>query len=206
MTSKDKLALYNDGQQRLSADPERVCKSPECRRKAESRGYCASHYMRLRRGGDPSTPLNSTPDYWAWIKEHCDHDGDKCLMWPFGVSSGGYGYFQHGKGTYRAHREMCRLANGEPPFPEAHAAHSCGVRECVNPSHLRWATARENMADKRLHGTHNSGSLNGMSKLTEAEAAAIKQSNWPTSRLARYYGISASVVSSIRSGKAWVHV
>jgi hypothetical protein len=57
----------------------------------------------------------------------------------------------------RAHRVMCEIAHGPKPAPGFVAAHTCGKgREgCVNPRHLRWASQKENMADKLLHGTSN---------------------------------------------------
>jgi hypothetical protein len=48
----------------------------------------------------------------------------------------------------------CFIGNNYIRPNGAQAAHSCGQASCVNPAHLRFATAVENAADKNIHGTH----------------------------------------------------
>lgn len=49
-----------------------------------------------------------------------------------------------------AHRVACELFKG-PPKEGEESAHDvlCPFRHCIHPDHLRWATPRENAADKR---------------------------------------------------------
>ena len=80
-------------------------------------------------------------------------DGDGCLLWPFQISTTGYGRLEVNGKKKIASRYVCELAHGEPPTRQHEAAHSCGNSKCVNPKHLRWATHTENEADKLVHGT-----------------------------------------------------
>ncbi|MEO1503165.1 MAG: HNH endonuclease [Pseudomonadota bacterium] len=130
---------------------------------------------------------------------------DKCIIWPFGFASNGYGAI-YARGQMRsAHREICREAHGEPTSKDLDAAHSCGVKGCVNPRHLRWATKRENAADRIEHGTHSGGAANPQSKLTNE---AVKEIRRPQGRvrqvdLASRYGVTRSAISYAQSGHTW---
>ena len=57
--------------------------------------------------------------------------------------------------TKLVHRLTCMAFHGEPPakWPKYHAAHCDGDPLNNRPDNLRWATPKENIADKRLHGT-----------------------------------------------------
>lgn len=127
------------------------CDAQRC----NSRGWCWMHYTRWRRHGDPHVTAYGQAQ--QWLDDHVGYEGDSCLLWPFGHSSTGYGTVNYYGTVGGAHRFMCRLAHGEPPSPDMQAAHRCGVRSCVNPKHLRWATQAENEADKIIHGTYNHG-------------------------------------------------
>lgn len=127
------------------------CENERC----NSHGYCWMHYTRWRRHGDPYQTAYGQGQ--KWLQEHVGHDGDECLIWPFGKSDTGYGTLNVDGVVGGTHRFMCKMAHGEPPSPDLQAAHSCGVRACVNPKHLRWATQAENEADKIIHGTDNRG-------------------------------------------------
>ena len=120
-----------------------------------------------------------------------------------GENSGGYGAITFRGRLTGAHRAMCTLAHGEPPVGYW-VAHSCGQRDCCNPRHLRWATPKENQADKRSHGTVNSGERNGNSKLTREAVLLIKRrlSCGELHRsIAQDFGVAREAISSIAQGK-----
>lgn len=65
---------------------------------------------------------------------------------------------------------------------------------------LAWATHAENLADKVAHGTSQHGERNAQAKLTNAEAATIRNSKEPLKVLAARFGVRESTISRIRSG------
>jgi len=101
---------------------------------------------------------------------------------------------------------MCTLAHGEPPAVDMVAAHRCRSRACVNPGHLRWATALENNDDKAADGTHPKGELNPHAKLTEQQAVAIFLDPRPAKLLAAEYGCRVPAIRKIKRRENWAHV
>jgi hypothetical protein len=98
---------------------------------------------------------------------------------------------------------MCILAHGAPPFEGAEAAHSCGTTGCVNPNHIRWATTKENIADKNIHGTMSRGEGHYKAKLTGQQVLLIYKDERPTKVVATEYGVSISTIEYIWSGMSW---
>lgn len=186
------------------------CSISGCGRKLLAKGYCSRHYTQWRKHGDPlcrviaerGAPL-------AWITAHVDHDGDACLTWPFKARySNGYGSAWFRGGLTGAHRVMCILAHGEPPFEGAEAAHNCGKgREaCLNPRHLRWATQEDNNNDKILHGTTLAGDRNPQARLTWNDVSAIIKraaAGEKHTTICLDYGVNRSNVSQIVRGVTW---
>lgn len=116
-------------------------------------GYCYKHYKRWTRHGDAN--YNHTEEVLRFIEAAFSHR-DGCLLWPF-KNKAGKGYARariNGEDQY-VHRYICERINGPAPSMIHEVAHSCGKghHACIAPDHLRWATPRENEADKLLHGT-----------------------------------------------------
>jgi hypothetical protein len=137
--------------------PGAVCLVDGCEKRDGrfSAGMCNAHYLRSYRHGDPNILLKTQDGEPAkWIKSMVGFSGTECLTWPFARDPGGYPCKHTFDGKpIRAHRVMCILVHGDPPFPKAEAAHSCGNGNlgCVNPNHLSWKTHAENMADLAIH-------------------------------------------------------
>jgi hypothetical protein len=154
-----------------------ICTIEGCSKTAFRRTLCAMHYSRLlRRGATDDSCLLQAPNGapLKWLQEHVDYDSDECLTFPF--DRGRMGRVTLNGRRMVASRAMCILAHGDPPTPTHHAAHFCGKghESCVNPSHLRWATSKENNRDKIAHGTMNWGERHGQSKFTKDDVRAIR--------------------------------
>lgn len=135
-----------------------------------------------------------------------EHQSDACLIWPYGLDGRGYPFLKVNRRRVIGTRHICTLTHGAPPSPTHQAAHSCGNPSCVNPRHLRWATPKENVADKLLHGTDNTGSRNGRAKLNEDMVRAIRCDRRRRTEIAASYGVSDTTIRQIKDGTSWRHV
>lgn len=141
-----------------------------------------------------------------WLAAVINMQQDDCIDWPFSLNRRGNGYgllYVDGKRTL-AHRHVCLSVRGLPPTTDAQAAHSCGRSTCVNPRHLRWATAAENAADKVNHGTDTRGDRHPGVRLTDADAMEVRRrrlAGAPVGELAREYGVSSTTISLVASGR-----
>lgn len=152
----------------------------------------------------PKAVRNRISKSWNWIEAHATFQGDECLFWPFGRTPGGYGHLRHKNRQMSAHRAMCELVNGSP-VGSVHAAHSCGMgrQGCVNPRHLRWASAKENCADKVKHGTVQEGERNGAAILSAEAVLKICADRRRNSIVAKDWGVSGRTVAAIRRREKW---
>lgn len=128
------------------------CAVENCTRQLYARGYCNMHWQRWRKTGDPAWCFLMRARAGGprqWIRDHVSFSGDSCLLWPYARRENG---FPKMAGSSPA-RMMCGMANGPSPSNKHQVAHSCGKGHegCLAPKHLRWATAKENHADKITH-------------------------------------------------------
>lgn len=79
--------------------------------------------------------------FWSMVDKT---DPNGCWLWTGYVTDGGYGQFNTGKSTIKAHVFSYLITHG--PVPERHDLdHLCRVRHCVNPAHLEPVTRSENL-------------------------------------------------------------
>ena len=184
--------------------PVNYCKIDECNDRAFGNGYCAKHYMRLRRRGTLKTVKAANGARFSWVKNTAlIWSSDDCCIFPFPAGSHGYGDITAGGKKVLMHRYVCEKYNGPPPSPSHHAAHSCGSKLCGNPRHIRWATVVENAADKVIHGRHVRGEAHGLAKLSSHDVLAIRKADGRQHEIATDYGIAQQTVSDIKLGKRW---
>lgn len=185
-----------------------LCSITGCDKPTTAKGLCANHYRRLWRHGDPLSGRTSHGEPQQFYKDVVlAYEGNDCLFWPYSAHRNGYGQVRIGGKLLTVSRLVCEEANGPPPTPKHHAAHSCGNGRhgCVTKKHLSWKTKADNEADKLIHGTHNRGERHPLSILTEAEAREILSLKGTETQesTAKRYGIAGQTVSGIQSGKRW---
>lgn len=104
--------------------------------------------------------------------------------------------------------------------------HKDGVKTNNNVENLAYCTAKENEADKAIHGTKATGDRNGMrtkpnsrprgsrhgkTRLDEAKVLYIREqllsgARGAGAKLARQFDVSAQTISDIKSGRVWGHL
>ena len=94
---------------------------------------------------------------------------------------------------------MVRATRAKPAAaPEAGGAALRAARRA--PAHLRWATAKDNAADQRIHfGGQHSNAL-----LTVAQVREIlSQPHHSAPHLAAHYGVTSGTIDHIRHKRNW---
>lgn len=90
------------------------------------------------------------------------------------------------------------------PAPDGQqGAHNDGNSMNNAVTNLRWATPKQNMADRVAHGTANRGERHGMAKLTSAEVLAIRADQRTNRAIASELGIWPATVSRIKLRMDW---
>ena len=190
------------------ANPQ-ICSIDGCGKAHYAKNWCRKHYQRFRTHGDPLAGKKPAGEAVSFLENTVlPFDGDECLIWPYTRGSGGYGRVWHSGKVRYVHRIVCEAWHGQAPSPEHEAAHLCGKGHegCVNRKHLVWKTRAENEADKLAHGTHNRGEQHARAKLTETQVLRIRASAVTGAQLAKEYGVSRQLISSIKTRKLWAHL
>jgi len=134
-----------------------------------------------------------------------------CWIWLGALNQLGYGVTGSPILNERtAHRLAYRLFKGDIP-QGLHVLHSCDVRCCVNPDHLRTGTHAENMQDMIRKGRGAAprlrGERNPMARLTRIqveEARRLKREGVSQHRLACLLNVSPTTISRIVREEAWL--
>lgn len=187
-----------------------ICTVSGCARAHWAKGLCSAHYQRVRKHGGvgPASVSTGKGERLSWLRSMVGHIGDECLAWPFCIEANGYGAAEIGRKKMGAHRAMCILAHGDPSDARMQAAHSCGNRSCVNPNHLRWATAAQNINEKRAHGTMPLGEKVHNAKLTRravAEAKRMRAGGASYQQIADCLEVNRTTVARACNGETWSH-
>lgn len=106
------------------------------------------------------------------------------------------------------HDLVCRAFHGAPPTSKHHVAHWDGIKSNCRAENLRWATQKENAADKKRHGTDPIGSRHGHAKLNENDVINLRllANNISNKKLSEIFGISQATVSDILRRRKWKHI
>jgi hypothetical protein len=109
----------------------------------------------------------------------------------------------------RVHVAVCTAFHGPRCQQRPIVRHLDGNLFNNQADNLRWGTQEENEADKVLHGTAPRGENHGSAKLTEAQVKEIRSvplHRGVVKELASLYGVSATTISNVRSGRNWGHL
>lgn len=189
-------------------DPNRntVCSVDGCNRKTNANGLCGMHYMRMKRTGSVDDPNGTKPgEAIEFIRNAIATHTDDCIIWPYCLHTFGYAQANILGKTTRVHNYVCRQVYGKAP-PKHEAAHSCGIRSCINHRHLSWKTRVDNQADRVLHGTTNRGERQWNAILTKTNVIKIRTElhlGVSQSDLARRYGVNKKTINDIALRKTW---
>lgn len=136
---------------------------------------------------------------------------DECWLFD-SLASNGYGVIGGGGPENKqilAHRYALELKLGRKLNEGEHALHSCDVRACVNPAHLRAGSQFDNQHDAMDHGRHTRGEMQGLSKLREhqvVEIRRLREDGETLKIIANQFGVSIGLVWFICKRKYWKHV
>lgn len=104
-------------------------------------------------------------------------------------------------------RLVCEAFNGPPPPGKDQCAHNDGNPKNNSANNLRWASRRENEADKAHHGTLLRGEAAPWSKLDWATVRAMRSEytgSWgEASKIAAKFGLTMSRTHQILRGTIW---
>jgi hypothetical protein len=197
----------------LSNPPSKikVCSIEGCTHKVNAHGYCATHYSRVKKYGDPyftkvDTGVGNTPEerFWSRVKKT-----DTCWLWQGKGRRGdiGYGAAYYNRRCDTAHRVAWIITYDQEP--KGLLLHSCDIPLCVNPAHLREGTQKENIRDRDERGRTARGERSGNSKLTATQVLDIRRrfaAGEGVMALARAFGIGKTTVGHIVYRRAWRHI
>ncbi|MEU8920304.1 HNH endonuclease signature motif containing protein [Kitasatospora sp. NPDC048545] len=128
--------------------PERCTGCGDNGRAVYKRTLCRPCYRKWLKDPDVERPSQRTPEQRFWAKVE---KTPSCWLWTASVhSKTGYGRFavKHGQ-MVDAHRYSYFLAFGAiPDGLDVH--HTCHVRHCIRPEHLRATTRSENLALRKV--------------------------------------------------------
>lgn len=123
-----------------------------------------------------------------------------CWIWS-GNWTRGYGSITKDGRQKSTHRASYEFYKG--PIPSGlHILHSCDVRACVNPNHLRAGTQSENIMEAY---DRNRIPPNHLRVLTEDQVREIKKL-LPTSSvrsIASKYKVAMTTIANIKVGRTW---
>lgn len=142
--------------------------------------------------------------------EKVDKSGE-CWEWTATTIGGGYGSIHHNKRMRYAHRVSFELTYGKIP-DGLDVLHTCDNPLCVNPSHLRLGTHRDNMQDmiKKGRGNKNKGVKVGTAKLNPTKVRKIRSlystGNYTMKQLGKQFNVDTTQICNIVNRKHWKHI
>lgn len=187
----------------------KLCVEEGCSKKARTRELCNAHYEYRRRRGGFDGILSPQQDVGRRYESKVDRSGgpEACHPWAASVNQAGYGNFRADGKMQLAHRwAYSRFV--APLRDDEVVRHSCDNPPCQNLRHLLPGSVQDNVRDMHERGRDydRRGAGNSRAKLTEQQVLEIRASNEPAKTLAKRYGVSAQLVSTIKLRQTWAHL
>lgn len=150
-------------------------------------------------------PLGHRVPLDARIARHTKRAPTGCLEWTSYKPPHGYPMLNIDGSMRRASRVIWTAAHG--PIPDGLLVmHTCDNPACVEITHLKLGTHKDNTQDMLAKGRCAEGERAGAAKLTRAAVTDIKASGCPTAELSTKYSISKSQIRRIKNGDYWRNV
>lgn len=105
----------------------------------------------------------------------------------------------------RVHRLVLETFIGKCPIG-MHGCHNNGVKTDNRLENLRWDTPKNNVADKRVHGTLKFGENHYYSKLNRLKvrvAIHLRGMGWTCNRIAKLYKVTSGAIAVATRGDTW---
>ena len=142
-----------------------------------------------------SDPALLADRFWPKVEK-----GESCWLWKGATSNLGYGQINFEGKTRKAHHAAWLLEHGVwPKF----ICHSCDVRNCVNPAHMREGNQKMNMEDRSNRGRMT------WAKLDPDKVRTIRRmykEGVKSRALAVMFGVHRETIRYCAVGKTWKHV
>ena len=192
---------------RKFGEPETKCSVKNCGRltRTHSDKYCSKHRRQISTHGRlmPGTEKSAKGSGLKFLRQHMCYESDECLKWPFGKSKG-YGMLEYKGEQINAHRVMCTLLYGKPKCESLVAARTCGVLDCVNPTHIKWAAHSEVNCEIKVSNNNDiRGEKHHMHILTEEQVIAMRNDHRSNKVIAEEYGVHESTIRYARNKRNW---
>lgn len=125
-----------------------------------------------------------------------------CWLWTGHRDESGYGIIGINHSPRRIHRAVDGFLNG--PLPRGLVVmHTCDVRNCGRPSHLRRGTQAENIADKMAKGRHRTSGPRFSFEQAEEIRRRYAAGGVTQNQLASELGVLRVTVMRIITGESW---
>lgn len=159
------------GKEGLAVNATRICNADDCVRDAVARGMSLMHYKRWRNRASESE--RARPTLRSRFVAMIEVSPLGCWPWK-GTLTNGYGYIRVDGVGKRAHRISYEMHVGV--IPDGFLVdHLCHNRACVNPSHLRLATDKQNAENRDGAQANSSTGLRGVWPHTHGRFGATVQ-------------------------------
>lgn len=131
-----------------------------------------------------------------------------CLLWTKAKSHNGYGLRKHKGKMVKAHRfSYCDAAGiGLDEIKGQLVLHSCDTPACIEPTHLRLGSNKDNSVDMVQRDRECSGVLHRSNRLTETQVIEIFESTKTLHELAAIYSITFGMAGHIKQKRKWKKV